>query len=219
MLTCVYFNALITFDLQTFSSVVHSHECVRPISLVMESSLEHMTTLASRVDRDGNGLLHFGGDMIFLMRNVVLRCGDSGIQAMAAEVRASVRARVWCTDTELNWSALMRLHGDSCLPSEGRAQVTHKMMVTFELESPPLVADCDSDVFLGQVEYLHAKQSLGLVSADRMRRDAALIAKLLSQVRLTDWRARMQPLHFFNSHATVCSYWFCFCCALAARRL
>ncbi len=60
-------------------------------SLVMESSLEHMATLASRVDRDGNGLLHFGGDMIFLMRNVVLRCGDSGIQAMAAEVRASVR--------------------------------------------------------------------------------------------------------------------------------
>ncbi len=59
------------------------------------------------------------------------------------------------------------------------------MMVEFELESPPLVADSDSDVFLGQVEFLHAKQSFGLVPPDRLRRDTAMIAKLLSQVRLT----------------------------------
>jgi hypothetical protein len=124
-----------------------------------------------------------------------------------------------CADTEMNWAPLMRLHGDLRLPSVGRAQVTHKMMVTFELESPPLVADCDSDVFLGQVEYLHAKQSLGLVSADRMRRDAALIAKLLSQVGLTDWRARMQPLHVFNSRASIFEFAFVVLCSCSSRAL
>jgi hypothetical protein len=51
---------------------------------VMSHALEFTQWLTSKTDNFGQGLLHYGGDMIFLMRNVVLRCADPEIQVLTS---------------------------------------------------------------------------------------------------------------------------------------